>query len=400
MFNIYQMMLESANVEIQSNEKDIELNTEREKQKDTQSSLTKLTYIILIYVFYIFGGLFNEKLTKNEYEFTDTNNEIKKFKFKDPLIILCTLSSFELIVSFYMSKKMKYKLFQDSKISPITFYDEAILGVLHTGSTFTSQLSLLYIDFIVKTIGKSCKSASIIFLYFLNSIPFIHNFLQKLLNNNTGNNKNTKDKIYIKDIIKVIITTISVFLFNLNGEKSSKSGLKTNSTFGILVLATSLFFDGLLSLKEKMIQTNISNNSIYNGYEKIICWEYMKIFALCTFIFGISQVSFNIAFGNYFEIIKQIIICKELMRDLIIYALFDALGQSILFMFLGLYGPLTLCIVTSVRKILSISISIIYFGKTISFNQSLSLILATSIIFWEVYDKGNKYKNNEGIKTS
>ena len=242
------MMLESANVEIQSNEKDIELNTEREKQKDTQSSLTKLTYIILIYVFYIFGGLFNEKLTKNEYEFTDTNNEIKKFKFKDPLIILCTLSSFELIVSFYMSKKMKYKLFQDSKISPITFYDEAILGVLHTGSTFTSQLSLLYIDFIVKTIGKSCKSASIIFLYFLNSIPFIHNFLQKLLNNNTGNNKNTKDKIYIKDIIKVIITTISVFLFNLNGEKSSKSGLRTNSTFGILVLATSLFFDGLLSL--------------------------------------------------------------------------------------------------------------------------------------------------------
>ena len=394
------MMLESANVEIQSNEKDLELNTEREKQKDTQSSLTKLTYIILIYVFYIFGGLFNEKLTKNEYEFTDTNNEIKKFKFKDPLIILCTLSSFELIVSFYMSKKMKYKLFQDSKISPITFYDEAILGVLHTGSTFTSQLSLLYIDFIVKTIGKSCKSASIIFLYFLNSIPFIHNFLQKLLNNNTGNNKNTKDKIYIKDIIKVIITTISVFLFNLNGEKSSKSGLRTNSTFGILVLATSLFFDGLLSLKEKMIQTNISNNSIYNGYEKIICWEYMKIFALCTFIFGISQVSFNIAFGNYFEIIKQIIICKELMRDLIIYALFDALGQSILFMFLGLYGPLTLCIVTSVRKILSISISIIYFGKTISFNQSLSLILATSIIFWEVYDKGNKYKNNEGIKTS
>ena len=394
------MMLESANVEIQSNEKDIELNTEREKQKDTQSSLTKLTYIILIYVFYIFGGLFNEKLTKNEYEFTDTNNETKKFKFKDPLIILCTLSSFELIVSFYMSKKMKYKLFQDSKISPITFYDEAILGVLHTGSTFTSQLSLLYIDFIVKTIGKSCKSASIIFLYFLNSIPFIHNFLQKLLNNNTGNNKNTKDKIYIKDIVKVIITTISVFLFNLNGEKSSKSGLRTNSTFGILVLATSLFFDGLLSLKEKMIQTNISNNSIYNGYEKIICWEYMKIFALCTFIFGISQVSFNIAFGNYFEIIKQIINCKELMRDLIIYALFDALGQSILFMFLGLYGPLTLCIVTSVRKILSISISIIYFGKTISFNQSLSLILATSIIFWEVYDKGNKYKNNEGIKTS
>ena len=149
-----------------------------------------------------------------------------------------------------------------------------------------------------------------------------------------------------------------------------------------------------------MIQANINSNSFFHGYEKIICWEYMKIFAFCTLIFGIIQVLFHIVFGNYLEIIKQIIMCRGLIRDLIIYAVFDALGQSILYMFLGKYGPLTLCIVTSVRKILSISISIIYFGKNISFNQSLSLILATSIIFWEVYDKGNKYKNNEGIKTN
>ena len=115
------MMIENANVEIQSNEKDIELNVE--KEKEAQSSLTKLTYIILIYVFYIFGGLFNEKLTKNEYEYIDANNEKKKFKFKDPLIILCTLSSFSLIVSLYMSRKMKNKLFGGSEISPISFYD-------------------------------------------------------------------------------------------------------------------------------------------------------------------------------------------------------------------------------------------------------------------------------------
>ena len=388
-------MLENANVEIQ----DSEINNEKEKEKE-ESSLTKLTYILLIYIFYIFGGLFNEKLTKNEYEYLDSNNETQKFKFKDPLIILCTLSSFGLMISYYMSKKMKYKLFQDLEISPISFYDESILGILHTISQFTSQLSLLYIDFIVKTIGKSCKSASIIFIHFLNSIPFVNKFFQKILNNNTNNGKNNKDHIHIKDIIKVIITTISVFLFNINAGKNNKKNTVSNSTFGILVLSTSLFFDGLLSLKEKMIQTNINNNNIYYGYEKIICWEYMKIFAFCTLIFGVSQVLFHIIFGNYYEIIKQIFMCRGLIRDLLIYASFDALGQSILFMFLGKYGPLTLCIVTSVRKILSISISIIYFGKSISFNQSLSLVLATTIIFWEVYDKGNKYKNSDGIKRS
>ena len=189
-------------------------------------------------------------------------------------------------------------------------------------------------------------------------------------------------------------------MFNINAGKNNKKNTVSNSTFGILVLSTSLFFDGLLSLKEKMRQSKINNNNIYYGYEKIICWEYMKIFAFCTLIFGVSQVLFHIIFGNYYEIIKQIFMCRGLIRDLLIYASFDALGQSILFMFLGKYGPLTLCIVTSVRKILSISISIIYFGKSISFNQSLSLVLATTIIFWEVYDKGNKYKNSDGIKRS
>ena len=203
-------MIEQTVVEIQSIEKESEKQIEKDKEKGGESSMIKLVYILLIYIFYIFGGLFNEKLTKNEYEYLDKNNRVKKFKFKDPLIILCTLSSFSLIISYYMSRKMKFKLFQDSKISPISFNDESILGILHTVSTFTSQLSLLYIDFIVKTIGKSCKSASLIFLYFLNSIPFINKFLKKMLNNenNSNTNKDSKDKINIKDIIKVIITTL------------------------------------------------------------------------------------------------------------------------------------------------------------------------------------------------
>ena len=57
------MMIENANVEIQSNEKDIELNVEKEKEKEAQSSLTKLTYIILIVQKYslILSPLFRTK---------------------------------------------------------------------------------------------------------------------------------------------------------------------------------------------------------------------------------------------------------------------------------------------------------------------------------------------------
>ena len=366
---------------------------------EADSSYTKLTYIVLIYVFYLFGGLFNEKLTKSTYEYTDIDNNVKTFKFKYPLIILCSLSSFSLVISSYMSQKMKYKLFKNSNISPVSFYDKSIIGILHTISTFTSQLSLLYIDFIVKTIGKSCKSASIMFLYFLNSIPLCHKILKKLLNNNIDENKSSLEKIKIKDLTKVIITTISVVLFNLSsGEKKKNDASSSSSSIGIIILLISLFFDGLLSLKEKMVQVNIKNNIEYNGYEQIICWEYMKIFGFCTFLFGFFQIIFKIIFGNYLEVIKIVFKSKGLIRDLFCYAVFDALGQSVLFIFLSKYGPLTVSMVTSVRKILSISISIVYFGKSISFPQSISLFLAGTIIFWEIYDKGNSKKVEEKKK--
>ena len=380
----------------EDNERNSLIHSESEKNNmENDSSLTKLIYIILIYIFYIFGGILNEKLTKSIYEYRDSNNKIQNFRFKYPLIILCTLSSFSLLVSSYMSQKMKSKLFKDSKISPISFYDKSIIGILHTASTFTSQLSLVYIDFIVKTIGKSCKSASFLFLYFLNSMSFCNKLFRKILNNNKEKNKSSPEKVQLKDLIKVILTTISVALFSLNSDKKNKSNdsSSSNSSFGIIVLLISLFFDGLLSLKEKMVQLNIKNNLEYNGYEKIICWEYMKIFGLCTFLFGFFQIIFKIIFGNYLQILKIVFSCKVLLRDLFCYAVFDALGQSVLFIFLSKYGPLTVSMVTSVRKILSISISILYFGKTINLPQSMSLFLAGTIIFWEIYDKGNKNKS-------
>ena len=377
--------------------KDINANTET-----NESSLTKMIYIILLYVFYLFGGLFNEKLTKTLYEYKDSENNVKTLRFKYPSISLCTLSILSFCISSYMSKTMKQKIFKGEIISPISFHDKSIIGVLYTISTNTAQLALIYLDFIVKTIGKSCKSASIMFIYFLNTIPFCNTLLKKLLNNNNENSGN-KDKIHKKYVIKVILTTTSVILFNLSSG-SEKSGKKNNtdssknSSLGIIILLISLFSDGLLSLKENMIKGNINNNKKYKDYEKIICWEYMQIFSFFTFIFGFIQIIINLLFGNYAQIFKIIFTNKILLKDLLSYAVFDVFGQCILFIFLGKYGPLALSMVTSVRKILSISISILYFGKSISFPQSISLLLATSIIFWEIYDKGNKTKEKDKEK--
>ena len=118
-----------------------DLPTKEENPIETESSLTKLRYIILLYVFYLFGGLFNEKLTKTIYEYKDNENNIKTLRFKYPSISLCTLSVLSFIISSYMSKNMKKKIFKEEIISPISFHDKSIIGVLYTISTFTSQIA-------------------------------------------------------------------------------------------------------------------------------------------------------------------------------------------------------------------------------------------------------------------
>ena len=355
------------------------------QEQNEENSLTKTILIFLIYAFYLLGGLFNEKLTKTNY----STDKSKTLRFKYPSINLCSLSFLSILISSYMSSYTRNKLKLNPSLNPISFRDKSIIGIFYSISMFSSQISLLYLDFIVKTIGRSLKSAAIMFLFFLNSIPLFSNILKKVLNNNE---KEASNKISSKDLIKVTMTTISVLLFNLSSGNDKKNNDNSNSTLGILFLIISLLADGLLSLKEKLIQGNIYKNSEYKGYEKIICWEYMKIFGFFTFLFGLCQIIFNCIFGNYINVLKIVFTNKMIIKDLLVYSVCESLGQSIIFIFLGKYGPLALSMVSSVRKMLSISLSIFYFGKSISIFQGISLFLAALVIVSEIFDKGGKSK--------
>ena len=371
-------------------------NKELNNQND--SFFTKKRCIFLLYAFYLCAGLFNEKLAKNDYEYLDENNNKKILKFKYPAITLCFPSILSFCISSFMLNYMKKKYFNSNIESPILFRDKSIIGILHIVSSFTAQTALIYLDFIVKTIGKSCKSASIMFIYFLNTIPFCNKLLKKLLDNNTKE-ENKKEKILMKDVLKVLLTTTSVILFNLGSNNSDKEkNNEKNSYFGIVILLISLFSDGLLSLKEKMIKNNIMNDKKYENYNYLLSWEYMNIFSFFTFLFSFYKIISNLYLGNYKQIFKVIFSNYYLMKDLFCYAVFDVLGQTFLYIYLGKYGPLALSMVTSVRKIFSITLSIFYFGKCISIMQGIGLLFAIFIIFWENFEKGIK-KNTEKEKT-
>ena len=356
------------------------------KKEESNENITKFIYILFLYTFFILAGIYEEKIYKNTYSYINNETgETVKSKFHSPTIALFITSISSLIFSS-IGYTIQINKLKDKTVNPFTFIDRIILGTLYILSQLTAQSSLQFLDFIIKVIGKSCKSASMMIVNILYSLPGIGFLFNKLLN--VKNNK-SKIEITLNDIFKVSLTTGSVLLFNLSGKKKSEDNIKNNYhiPIGIGLLLFSLICDALLGIKEKIIINDIHNNEKFQGYEKVVSWEYMRLFSFISLIFCSTSIINGILFLDYAKIFKFIFASKELLIDLIMHSLLASLGQVIIFISLEKYGPLTLSMITSIRKVLTITLSIIVFGKSMSVIQFISLLMAVTVIFWEVLDK-------------
>lgn len=158
--------------------------------------------------------------------------------------------------------------------------------------------------------------------------------------------------------------------------------------YGLLIV--SLLFDGLMALKEKIINHEVHHNPEFSQHKSRLSWEYMNLFSLYSIIFCLFGLIYESITGDLTQVISLYLSNKELIFNLFFYALTASLGQVFLFQFLEKFGPLTLSIITGVRKILSIALSIVFFGKVVSYIKVVSLLLGTTVIAWEVCEKTYK----------
>jgi hypothetical protein len=174
--------------------------------KKENETLTKIFFIIALYVAFLFSGIFEEKLYKGSY--FSHSDPSKKIKFSHPVIAIFTNSVISFIIASIALKSTK-----KPDATPFEKNDKLLLGTYYMLSRTTSENSLNYLDFISKIIGKSCKSVSIILIYFLYNVPFIGEYvLKKLVNQKTDTAIHTHG---YNDLVKVVITTLSIILFNL-----------------------------------------------------------------------------------------------------------------------------------------------------------------------------------------
>lgn len=244
------------------------------------------------------------------------------------------------LVSFISNQHIVSKILREPKNS-VTFTKLAFqYSIPFSYSMFLTNYSLTLISYPTQALAKSCK------------------ILPTLLGS-----------IFVKDVhyhplqyVSVIMITIGVVMFNWKG-----SGFANDSVLGLATLFFSLTLDSFTSYYAEYIRrsTTMTSLQIMNS-----CCSWGAI-VLLPAIFLINLFSED-------NVISYLIIYPDILIDIFFFGLASAIGQTFIFWALKIFGPVPLSIITTIRKFLTVIVSVIWFSHSLNSLQWLCMVIVFS----------------------
>lgn len=315
-----------------------------------KQSFKLLATVSGIYITFLTWSLIQEPLNTNIWP-----NSQSKFQY--PCVINISQALVATIIGW------AYLSFQGSDYNVLDFlknhcYDIVIISLTQASSSPLALYSLEYVDYLTYMLAKSCKLIPILIvhiLFYRTSIP--------------------KTKKIVAGVV-----TIGVTLFTLGGPK--KMNTQSTSLYGFLLLFFSLFLDGLTNATQDTLLKRNVNKKITGAH---------LMFAL-NFAIILWNIGYILLFkdNQWKQPIEMIFLDPEILKYLFTYAICGALGQCFIFYTLEQYGSLLLVMITVTRKMMSMLLSIILYGHTVTFLQWLGIIAVFGGIILEAKLKRQK----------
>ncbi|OMJ82824.1 hypothetical protein SteCoe_16357 [Stentor coeruleus] len=293
----------------------------------------KLEFLISIagiYTSYIYFGILQEHIY--------TNPNRKPFKHPE-FVVLCQMF-LGTIVSYISILYIVSKIFNEKQKSTLPTKLAVYYGVAFSYSMFLTNFSLTLVSYPTQALAKSCK------------------ILPTLLGS-----------IFVKDVhyhplqyLSVFMITTGVIIFNWKGQ-----GFGNDSILGLTMLLGSLSLDSLTSYYAEHIRrnTNLTSLQIMNYCCK---WGFIAIFPIVLLIDLFSEET----------ILSYLINYPGIMIDIISFGFASAIGQIFIFWALKISGSLTLSIITTIRKFLTVLMSILWFSHKLNEMQWICMALVFS----------------------
>lgn len=236
---------------------------------------------------------------------------------------------------------------------------DLVVGSLNFCTMYCSNFALKFVNYPFMALAKSAKILPVILTGWL-----------------TGVYKLQRSQVFI-----AIAISAGLLIFN---SKKMTAGFGDDSWLGILLVLTSLLFDGFV---------NSQTDKNHQGKNRDFAYHTMLFNNSVGLVGNLAFFSFA-CFAQGDDTLQRVLSDFNLMRDIFLIALSGAIGQIFIFLTISLHDCYKLSIMTTSRKCLTVVISALYFNHDFSMTEwsGAALVLASTCA--EVY-LGNKRKREQ-----
>lgn len=326
------------------------------------SILSLLICVSGIYASFLTWGLLQERITKTPYKpepstfFTAKNESVEYFRYS---IFVNTIQAFFAFISgsiYLLVTTGTYTPFPSQGAIPPLL----LVSLTTTLASPFGYASLAHVDYLTFVLAKSCKLLPVMFLHV------------------TLFNK----RYPLSKYIIVLAVTAGVAIFTLYhppkpGKVSLSKSAQKSSIYGLSLLGVNLLFDGLTNTIQDHIfrsphrygpvrgpQMMVSSNLIGVALQA----SYLLIVPLIPRVFIPSFIPSS-STNELNEALAFIARHPTVLSDILLFCAAGAIGQLFIFATLERFSSLVLVTVTVTRKMLTMVLSVVWYGKSLTIHQ-------------------------------
>lgn len=333
------------------NAKSNKQNAALSQAEDSKSSGSLVNLVICvsgIYAAFLTWGVLQERITTTNYG-TEANPEVFRF----PVVVNTIQSLFAAILGWLYTAKTRTSpsdkpIFPSKKI----FWPLALVSLTSSLSSPFGYASLAHVDYITFILAKSCK---------LLPVMFLHVTLYR-----------RKYPFYKYAVVALVTAGVAIFTLHQPAGSKKKGSQSGNSTYGLMLLGINLLFDGLTNSTQDDINATFKP---YSGQQMMCALNSMQTLFTSAFLL-LSPYIAQTGLGSYVgmgnnagELYGAIAFYQRhptILYDVLGFAVCGAVGQLFIFYTLSIFGSLFLVTVTVTRKMLTMIISVLWFGHSLS----------------------------------
>ena len=247
------------------------------------------------------------------------------------------------------------------------------IAIIYSTSSPFAYASLKYIHYVAMNLGKACKLLPLVLIkIFVKRESIERGKLFNLLLITTGvvgfllfeTPKDGKPPSSTTIVSSTLAYQTPLFNFDL-----------LLIPFGIVLLLTNLFLDGLMSSMQ---------DEVFSTYKLS---PFHMMFYLNGTSIGIMTTYLLLApwSTELMDALKFIAIRPSILPNIILFSICGALGQGIIFITLGNFGAIFLVTISVTRKLFTILLSVLYFGHALTSEQWASVFIIFAALILEAY---------------